>query len=73
MRTEILQSLPVFAFASLAHIHLEQLLPCCYVEFLKCHATCLFSFSGPEPGGAPWSENSYDIRPTDVSFPLFSL
>lgn len=22
--------------------------------------------SGPEPGGAPWSENSYDIRPTDA-------
>ena len=23
--------------------------------------------SGPEPGGAPWSENSYDIRPTDAA------
>jgi len=24
------------------------------------------SSSGVESGGAPWSENSYDVRPTDV-------
>jgi hypothetical protein len=47
MRTEILSSLLVFAFASLAHIHLEQLLPCCYVELLKCHASCSLFFQWP--------------------------